>query len=313
MVSINSDALTNLFERYLISPEIVLSRMGNIWGFKRCMDETLLSTDSSVTYPDRPAITFGHNSLLVANVLLHAYRRLTEEVSTNKFASEMADAICNFAQQFPHGELCYPHFLLHGVAKPTLEGVVSKIDSNSRIIRETREIRDKTIQLQGYKDIGHGLKLVMANGCTDDFFGIAYLLARKDEISVSSAVGYVAKTSFFLDRTKRDVYVVTIQGRRFGSHDPVRKTHPSEVEKRKAKERIYSRIGNIFGMNPRRYVLTQVMEFGRQRGYARIRVIKPKEHLFAFENHKGFHGNYEPLVRKAGINTESEVYLETRL
>jgi hypothetical protein len=42
-------------------------------------------------------------------------------------------------------------------------------------------------------------------------------------------------------------------------------------------------------------------------------VIKPEEHPMFIEKHNGFLGNYEPVIRKAGITEDNGCYLERRL
>ena len=220
-----------------------------------------------------------------------------------------------FARPFPDGqsELCYPHFLLHGLVQPSLESIVAKLNNNSRIIHETLSEEDKLIAKHGRVILDGGIQLAMAHGATDDYFGIAYLLAKDSKKFPSSSSGYVAKASFFVDRTNGDVYVMTLQGKRFSSNDPVRASHPSGEEKKLEAEREYGQIGNVLGMGPRRFILTKVIDFGRNNGFKRIRVIKPEEHPMFIARHKGFLANYEPVIRKAGITEDNGCYLEMRL
>ncbi len=55
------------------------------------------------------------------------------------------------------------------------------------------------------------------------------------------------------------------------------------------------------------------MDFARENGYRKIKVIKPTEHPMFIENHGGFLGNYESVIKKAGIRQENGCYLEADL
>jgi len=269
----------------------------------------------NLSFVEAHGIRFGYTTVLVMQLIDRAYNGLADRCNIRKYGEAVAEAMQNFARPFPdeQSELCYPHFLLHGLVQPTLEEVIDKIDSNGRIIHETLEVGRKLMDEYGQVNLDGNLRLLMSSGCTDDYFGIAHLLAKQDAILVSSASSYITKASFFVDMTNKDIYVMTLQGRRFGPHDPVRAAHPSSQEKRFEAEREYSRIGNVLGMGPRRFILTKVMDFGRDKGFKRIRVIKPEEHPMFIERHEGFFGNYEPVIRKVGITEENDCYFECRL
>jgi len=304
MVKIDRDNFAKKVEDYLTSPD----------GFdKDSIIDTLNIVDPSSQWKERRGITFGYNTKLMMQLIARSYSYVQMQVTVDDFSEEIAKIVAEFAQPFPnHENLCYPHFLFHGLAEPTLDRVVDRLRNNVRIIHETLGSKKKIIKDYQNKTLCDKLKVSMSNGCTDDYFGIAYLLA-KQESHPTSVTGYIAKASFFVDETKREIYVITLQGRRFGSNDPVRAAHPSGQERKKEAEQEYARIGNILGMSPRRFILTQVMDFGKHNGFQKIKVIKPQEHPMSIERHDGFYGNYESVVRKAGINEENGCHLEARL
>ena len=318
MVSIDVSEFANKVQEYHINTDRPES-----WFFPQLPDDLFDGTVESCLrihfekgaewrpWPSRTGIRFGHNTRLVMQLLERAYQELTVDVED--YSQAVAEAMQNFARPFSEDDdnLCYPHFLLHGIVQPTLEGVVDRINTNSRIIHETLELREEIIRSYGRIILEGDLQLAMSSGCTDDYFGIAYLFAMQDAILLSSATSYLTKASFFVDQTEGEVYVITLQGRRFGPHDPIRAA--SGQEKRLANEREYSRIGNIIGMGPRRFVLTKLKELSEELGYKRIRVVRPEEHPMFIEKHEGFKGNYENVIRKAGITEENGCYLESVL
>lgn len=301
MVNIDVSGFAGRIRNYLESPE----RFS-----QEAVVDTLDLVDPQSRFGKRKGITFGYNTKLVMDLLARAYY-LSNGNDKPSFSDRVAHAIQNFATPFPERDnLCYPHFLFHGLVQPNIDDVIAKIESNSRIIHETLNNRDEIMKEHGSVALEGGLQLAMDHGVTDDYFGIAYLLAKDDAILLSSSYGYIAKTSFFVDKTIGDVYVMTIQGRGFDSHNPVRTSHLSEKEKSLEAEREYGRIGNVIGMGPRRFTLQKVMDFGRGNGFRRIRVIKPEEHPMFIERHKGFLANYESVIKKAGIKDDNGCYLE---
>ena len=304
MVNIDVTGFAGRVRDYLDSPE----------GFSQeAVVDTLNVIDPQSRWKERNGITFGHNTELVMYLLGRAFY-LSQGNDKTGFSHRVAQAVQKFAEPFADTDnLCYPHFLFHGLVQPNLDDVINKIEGNSRIIHETLDDRRRIISEHGSVKLDGGLQLVMSDGLTDDYFGIAYLLAKQDERLIGSSTGYIAKASFFVDKTNGDVYVMTMQGRRFGSHDPVRAAHPSGKEKRLEAEREYSKIGNVLGMGPRRFILEKVADFGKDNGYKIIKVIKPEEHPMFIEEHKGFLANYEPVIRKAGITEDNGCYLERPL
>ncbi|MBW2974571.1 hypothetical protein KY366_02540 [Candidatus Woesearchaeota archaeon] len=254
------------------------------------------------SYPfiERTGISFDYTIKLVMLLLERAYRGLLDGSCISDYAKAVAEAMKNFAEPFPDEQStrCYPHFLLHGIALPTMEEVICKIYSNSRIIHETLKTREGIKNKHGTQLLDGDLQLTMKDGLVDDYFGIAYLLAKRDAALLSSTWNYIAKTSFFVDKTKSEIYVMTIQGCKFCDIS-------GEDE--------YQRIVDILEMGPRLFVLTKLKDFVEEQGFRKIKVIKPEEHPMFIEGHRGFFGNYEPLIRKAGITSGNGCYLESRL
>ncbi|MBU1111285.1 MAG: hypothetical protein KJ896_00775 [Nanoarchaeota archaeon] len=318
MVKINTQRFADKVEEYLIDsnkPEEWFKL--NEWTANdSSVSGTLcLKSGTGILNRESIGIRFGYNTLLVMQLFRRAYEHLEESVSPKEYANATAQAMERFAEPFPEdaNELCYPHFLLHGLIQPSLEDVVQRFDTNSRIIHETNDSWRNIIKEFGSVDTEGNTKLELVMGVTDDYFGIACLLAKRDERHVSSANGYIAKVSFFLDGAERDIYVMTIQGKRFGYHDPIRANSEQGKQMKLENERKYSRLGNELGMSPRRFVLNKVMQWGREHDYRRIRVIHPSEHGMNIEGHKGFLGNYEPVILKAGIAERNGCYLEADL
>ncbi len=303
MILIDSAAFAKRIEEYLHNQE----------SFNQeAIVDTLNLVNPISKFKERMGITFGYNTELVMKLLGRSYSSVSRETSAHHFSERVAQAVQHFADPFPKQDnLCYPHFLFHGLIQPNLDDVVGKIESNSRIIHETLQEKDKMMALHGRVTIDGGFQLTMDNGLTDDYFGIAYLLARDNVKLLNSACGYIAKASFFLDRTNNDIYILTIQGRRYESLGS--ETLKDEAERKSHGEKEFARIGNILRMSPRRFILMKLKDFGRENRFKHINVIKPEEHPMFIENHEGFWGNYEPVVRKAGITMEVDCYLKTKL
>jgi hypothetical protein len=296
-------------------PESWFHPMGIIDHKEDSVERTLCALSICKENPHRitqNGIRFGYNTRLVMRLLDRAYCYLHHQPDLMVFSEQVAKAMQDFAKPFPEGEnLCYPHFLLHGLVQPTLDAVVDKIHNNSRIIHETLCGREAIIAKNRTVPLGNSLELVMVQGLTDDLFGIAYLLTKADEILKNSASGYVAKACFFIDQTNKELYVMTLQSRRYESLGP---SHiESQSVRAKIGEKEFARIGNLLGRSPRRYILERVVDFGRKNGFTKIKIVLPEEHPLYIENHDGFLANYGSVIRKAGITEERGCYLEKRL
>lgn len=273
--------------------------------------ETLkLNNGETFTRDVHQGIRFGHNTQLVMDLLAQAYRALRVKSNAVVYSQVIANAIQRFAEAFPSGDnLCYPHFLLHGIKRPTLDEIVQKIDENSRIIYETTTVRQDIIKKQAQMNIGYGLKIAYDFGHTDDYFGIASILVKEDEKYFSSTSRYISKVSFLIDDTNKELYVITIQGRR--PSDRCDKNHKPIKDKQKGRE--YARITGRLGMDPRAFLLSKLAEWSKEHGFKKIKVIKPEYHPMFIEKHEGFLGKYEPVIKQAGVTQENGCYLEASL
>ncbi|MBI5066566.1 hypothetical protein HZA97_10140 [Candidatus Woesearchaeota archaeon] len=287
-----------------------------------------LVEESLSTPYQKEGVCFCHNTELALRLLKTGYDSL-RDVRSRDYSIAVAKAMQEFAEPFPSGDynLCYPHFLLHGLELGTLEGVVGKIRNNSRIIHETLAIRAKVaheydvkefVPVKGVEmpvDPNNGahfvegfhtaLSTAFCYGLCEDFFGITLALGKQCSGHPRGS-NYIVKVSFFLDTTKKEIYIITIQGKQFSEG------MNNEVVRVK-NEKFWGMLTTRLGTSPRTFLLKKVMEWGKQNGYERIKVIRAKDHPLTIEQHKGFLANYEPVVIKAGINQENGCYLEAKL
>lgn len=237
--------------------------------------------------------------------ITRAYDSLTEEQDINVFGLAVAEAIDQFASFFPEGEhnLCYPHFLLHGIARPTLTEVVEQIRNNARIIIGTLSVRD-SIRAQFGKPrlIDGGLSLCIRNGLGDDFDGLSFQLFHPDQ--PLSDNNPFAKAGFVLDTSINQATVVNLQGRKKQtSEDPMSK------KQYRAQGRAFARFPTDHnGLDPRAFVLNHLCEFLGEIGIKTVRAIRPEEHLMHIGKHPGFRANYDEILEIAGFHVQDQVY-----
>lgn len=239
-----------------------------------------------------------------------AYQALEDGTEIENFADSVAKAMARFAEPFPDDEnnMCYPHFLLHGIARPTLDEVVARVDTSSRIIQETLAQRDHIKARYRRRDVPNDKRGITAgNGGVEDYFGM--ILTMHDWNGEISRSPFLAQTSFFVDTSNSDVYVMSLQGPKLGTGEET----PEATADLKERKALYDQLGNRIGMSPRRFMLAELQRFATEEGYRRIRVIHPHQHPMFIESHKGFMASYERVIRKAGITTENECYLERKL
>ncbi len=289
----------------------------------------ILANQALSTPYQKEGICFCHNTELAMLLLKRAYDSLPNKPSDGEFSERVAQAMQEFAEPFPSGEynLCYPHFLLHGLELENLEGVVSRISNNSRIIHETLAVRPAVAHEYDVKEFvpvkgvemavdsknpayyvegfNTGLKTAISYGLCEDFFGITLALGKLC-CGYPNGSNHIVKVSFFLDTTNKDIYVITIQGKKFDEGTKV------EVIREK-NEKFWGMLTTRLGTSPRTFLLRKLKDWGKQNGYERIKVIRAKDHPLTIEQHKGFLANYEPAVLKAGIDQENGCYLEAKL
>jgi len=256
-----------------------------------------------------PGINFDYTSDLVLLLIGRAYTQLREQTEPRAYAERIATALQHFADDFPSTKntMCYPHFLMHGLALGTTEEVGAKIEDNSRIIHENITFRAEH-KNEPRQNLPHGLYLMSSSGDTDDYHSTCYILARQG-MWAGASFGYIAKFSVFRDTTNKTIVGLTVQGQPASTIRNKDGTAPKNREQGRA----YARLTAQLGMDPRTYTIKRVMDIAREQGFERIRAIRAAEHPFAIEKHNGFLARYDNAVRAAGITQEKERYLETKL
>ena len=213
-------------------------------------------------------LTFSDHISLVMLLIERAYRGLREETDTGTFARAVAKALQTYAEPIADGDYAcfpYPHFLLHGLEKPTTDAVVLQLEKNGRIIHETLACRARFMGKHGgpiYFE--QETKMLMEEGAAEDTSGICcYLTKASEEHPHGTDRSYIAKVSFFLDTHNKEIIVITIQGQRI-------------QEDNKERSRDFARLAYNLGIDPRAYILKYICKIGRQEAYQKISVIKPQ-------------------------------------
>lgn len=285
MVQINVSGFANKIKEYLEMP----SKFS-----EKDVESTLMLDYFEVLGSNKKGIRFGYNTRLMMDLFSRAYKGLPVSVDAHSFSQSIASAVDCFARPFPEGDnLCYPHFIFHGLLQPSLEKIVTKIQTNARVIHETQACKTSVKKEYDISEVSEELRLSLVNGNTDDMFGISLQLWRLKDFFP------LAKCGFFLDMSEKDIYVLNVQGKKF------RKGELTEEE--------YGRIGNILGMSPRRFVLENLCKYGRNHSFKRIRIVHPTEHPMFIEHHEGFNASYESTIIRARIDKKNDCYLETTL
>jgi len=250
-------------------------------------------------------LCFSDHIGLVMILLDRVYRGLHDQTSIKTFARAIAKALQTYAEPIADGDYAcfpYPYFLLHGLGKSAIGEVVKQLEENGRVIHETLAIRAQFMrEYGGAVYMEQDMKMLMEEGAAEDTSGICCYLAKSTEQQPHGTdLSYIAKVSFFLDTLHKEIIVITIQGQRI-------------QQRNKKRSRDFARLAHKLRMDPRTYILKRLCEIGRQEAYQKIRVIRPLEHPMYLDSHCGFKARYEPIIRQAGINSESGCYLETGL
>lgn len=250
-------------------------------------------------------LSFNEHIELVMILIDDAYRGLGDHTGVKAFSLAIAKALQTYAEPLADGDYAcfpYPYFLLHGLGKTTTEGVVRQLQENSRVIHETLAIRAQFMEkFNGPVYLEQEMKMLMEEGATEDTSGICCYLAKASEQHPHGTdCSFIAKASFFLDTSRKEITVITIQGQRIQQGD-------------KTRSRDFARLGHRLQMDPRAYVLKNICEIGRKEAYQKIRVIKSRQHPMFLDNHCGFKARYDPIIRQAGIITDNGCYLESNL
>ena len=250
-------------------------------------------------------LCFSNHIELVMILIDRAYQGLRDQSSPKAFSLAIAKALQAYAEPLEDGDYAcfpYPYFLLHGLGKTTTDEVVLKLKKNSRIIHETLAIRAQFMKkFNGPVYLEQDLMMLMEEGATEDTSGICcYLANASEQHPHGTDCSYIAKASFFLDTSNKEIIIITIQGQRI-----------QQGNKERSKD--FARLGHKLQMDPRAFILKNICKIGRKEAYQKIRVIKPLKHPMFLDNHSGFKARYEPIIRQAGINTENGCYLESNL
>ena len=237
--------------------------------------------------------------------IARAYSTLKEKPEREVFGKTIADAINRFASFFPEGEhnLCYAHFLLHGIARETLPEVVEQIRTNARIIHEMIAARDTIEEKFGpQKQLEGGLRLQLCRGQTDDFHGLSFQLYHP--VQSASDSHPFAKAGFFIDTTNNEAIIVNVQGRK----NKLGKSGES-LKQDRILGREFARFAHYHsGQEPRVFVLNRLCDFLTDLGIKAARVIRPEEHVMHIGKHPGFHASYDEILKQAGFEMQDVVY-----
>ncbi len=308
MTRIRQRAFANRIEEYLLHPALLFDQ--------HRFDSSLHSLVNKANSAAPPAgaapfvkvmrgLSFAEHMELVMILLAHAYEGLEDDTEVRQYSKAVSGAVQAFAEPLADGHLnCFPDpsFLLHGLRQLDLAAIVARLLGNGRIIHETLAARDDFIaENKGPRSLGNGIQLLMEEGAAEDRCGICCYLTKEDETEPHGTDDtYIAKVSFFLDVTAREIIVITVQGQR---------TYPSQ----KNRSRDYARLAVRLGLDPRSYLLRVLVELAGREGFRRIKVIRPAHHPMFIDKHEGFLARYEPVVKAAGISEEKGCYLEKSL
>ena len=165
---------------------------------------------------------------------------------------------------------------------------------NARIIHNTLSKRSRFMQSHPPQYASDGLDLAFGQcDIADNCFGLAGMLNREGG-PVSAFGSYVAKFGFFLDDEKGEVVGLSVQGQ----HATTRKERSN-----------YARLESLLKVDPRAYLLRELMPLFFAEGYRKIKILKSTENPMTLENHPHFTGKYERAVIQAGISVQEDVYL----
>ncbi|MDF1578044.1 MAG: hypothetical protein P1P81_06340 [Desulfobulbales bacterium] len=308
MTKIRQRAFANRIEEYLLHPALSFDQ--------RRFDSSLHSLVEKTNYVVFPApgalnvkvmrgLSFAEHMELVMILLAHAYEGLEDDTDIKSYSRAISEAIQAFAAPLADGHPnCFldPSFLLHGLRRLDLAAIVARLLGNGRIIHETLAARADFIAAnQGPTPLGNGIQLLMEEGAAEDRGGICCYLTREEETEPHGTDDtYIAKASFFLDVTNREITVITVQGQR-------------AYASRKNRSRDFARLAARLALDPRAYLLRVVAELAGREGFRRIKVIRPAHHPMFIDKHEGFTARYEPVIKAAGIDEENGCYLERGL
>lgn len=272
--------------------------------------------------PKGIVLCYGDDEGMAA--IVRAYQNLQVPASEERFAQLIAAEFKAFAGQFPAHDhnLCYAHFLLHGLRQNSAEQVAAKIADNARIIAETGKMEETLLGMSVPECRVQGYRFRLERGVTDDYQGISFVLESRNSTLTLSPL---AKAGFFIDATNAQAVVINVQGRKnlhrkpeaLDTNDPrIREGHAQRFAnyRRAAEEgRMYARFGAAAGLDPRSYVLTELFGMLKQAGVSEVKVIRPSEHVMHIGNHPGFRAAYESVLHEAGMTRLDSLYYGRKL
>jgi hypothetical protein len=308
MTTIRKRAFANRISAYLHDPAVFDERKfdASLYSLVRPpVDVSSPSAERCCPPKIIRGLTFGEHIDLVMILIRYGYQGLCDQTSVGEYAKAMAEAMQDFADPFVDGDdycFAYPHFLLHGLRKKTLNGVIAQVRNNGRVIHETLAVRQGFLEKhQGPTLLPHGLKLLMEEGASEDWYGICCYLTKASEMNPHGTdTSAIARASFFLDTLHRVIYVISIQGQRI---KPLIKE----------RSRDFARLAAKLAMDPRAFVLCQICRIAKIENYRRVKVIRPKQHPMYIDHHQGFLALYEPIIHQADIHRKNGCYLEKTL
>ncbi|MEK6961600.1 MAG: hypothetical protein AABX47_10640 [Nanoarchaeota archaeon] len=248
---------------------------------------------------DRHGLCFDYTIELAMKLFDRAFHNLHDGTTAAGFARKIAGSMADFGDRFNESLVsCYPHFLLHGISADRLDPTLEKIQDNSRIIHETLIERAGFVARHGRSILGNDLESAYCvSDVSDHCFGVTSLLVTNCR-PYGTYYGYVAKFGIFLDKTNREAIGLGVQGQK--------PTKPGDGE-------YFARLSHLLRMDPRAYLIQDVMDTLSDEGYARLKVLVPSENPMTLENHSGFLGRYEPALREAGLTNRTGIYLTATL
>jgi hypothetical protein len=247
--------------------------------------------------------------------------------SPDKHSFEFARRVAHSIQEHCKSFYCdyavsYPHFLLHGLPRTGIDGVVNKIADNSRIIHETiRERRGWFAQNFKVNIIGpQDFVIHLWCGDSEAYHGLNLSITAIDK---DPSEEFLAKVGFFIDVTNNSAVVLNLQGQRnsnavnLDSDSQKSESEPQSLptegqqkrQTRRERGREFFKATNKLGMDPRTCLLLVLSSFCEQAGLSQIKAIKSREHPMSIAQHEGFKGNYDHCTQAAGFVESDEVYL----
>lgn len=287
MASINENALKVALKSFCLN-----SRGGN---------EEIKGMTERAILNDRKGLHFGHNIDLILVAVRKSFLTLQQACELSEFLGVVCNLLQEFAglKHFEPNELCYPHFLLHGIYNQrTLSHVENRIRNNIRIIDETLTAKkDWSLGSSISYSMHLPIHIRIVDGTCDDFFGISY------DLYLNGDYKRIAKVSVFVDPSNKMAYVATFQGPHIRAED---------VREQDNIDRLHH-LTTWLAADPRTYLLNFIKKELASKDYERLYAIKPTEHLYLLEGHQGFTARYLPALWKSGLVLDEDCYVYCNL